>query len=395
MLDIGIIGYGGRISGMAKALGAFGIPYRITAVADPREIEKDDFLKETVFYKTADEMLEKAQDLDGIMIGTRCNLHTEMTLKAADRDIPLFLEKPVAITYKEIDLLTERFRHFKPPTVVSFPLRLTPIVQTVKEIIDSGKIGTVEYVNAFNDVPYGSVYFRTWHRNYEENGGLWLQKATHDLDYVTYLIGSLPDTICAMNAQRIYGGSNNSGFAKHKPFDLKCSDCDEKEECPESPWNLFYQRHEGERPNWGEFKCLFADGIKNEDFGHCLIEHANGSQSVYSQNFFARKNAARRGARISGYKGTIEFDWYRNKIDIHMHHSPHTETIDFSGGMSHFGGDRELCYDFLICMREGTPSRCGIQAGIISALICLKARESCEKREFVKLGLSEIGKNAV
>jgi hypothetical protein len=55
-----------------------------------------------------------------------------------------------------------------------------------------------------------------------------------------------------------------------------------------------------------------------------------------------------------------------------------TETIDFTGSMPHFGGDRELSFDFVMAMRDGKPSRTPIEAGIESALTCLWAREAAE-----------------
>ena len=385
MLKIGIIGYGSRISGMAKSLAMFDVPYKVVAISDPRadEIRKseDAFIENVVFYETADELLGQAE-LDGVMIGTRCYLHAEMACKVAARNIPLFLEKPVAITFEQVKQLEQAFASVTAPTVVSFPLRLSPIVQRVKEIIESGMVGTIEHVVAFNDVPYGDVYYNRWYRNYDQVGGLFLQKATHDLDAITYLLGQRPKWVCAMKAQRVYGGD--------KPFDLRCVDCDEQETCIESPFNLFYKRFEGDRVRQNERRmCMFAEGIKNEDLGNCLVEYENGAQASYTQNFFARYEAAQRGARLYGYKGTIFFDWYKNVIQIFRHTAPMIEAIDFTGNMPHFGGDRELCYDFLMAMKEHRPSRSPISAGILSALTCLWARESAETRQFCEVRMPE------
>lgn len=385
MLKIGIIGYGARISGMAQSLAVFDIPYKVVAISDPRaeEIQRsgDALVRDAVFYETADELLDQAE-LDGVMIGTRCYLHAEMACKVAARNIPLFLEKPVAITFEQVKRLEQAFASMTAPTVVSFPLRLSPIVQRVKEIIESGTVGTIEHVVAFNDVPYGGVYYYQWYRNYDQVGGLFLQKATHDLDTIYYLLGQRPKWICAMKAQRVYGGD--------KPFDLRCVDCDEQETCMESPFNLFYRRFEGNRVRQNDQQmCMFAEGIKNEDLGHCLIEYENGAQTSYTQNFFARYEAAQRGARLYGYKGTLFFDWYKNVIRIFRHTSPVIDTIDFTGDMPHFGGDRELCYDFLMAMKEHRPSRSPISAGILSALTCLWARESAETRQFYPVKMPE------
>ena len=160
-LRVGIIGYGNRLSHMSKMLRKFDIPMRIQAVADPRmkEIQaKDDpHLAGTRFFPDADAML-KAEKFDGIMIGTHCHLHTDLAIKASKVNVPLFIEKPIAITIQQLRRLDKAFRNFKPPTVVSFPLRLSPLVAKAKEMIADGIIGTVENFDAFNDVPYGDAY---------------------------------------------------------------------------------------------------------------------------------------------------------------------------------------------------------------------------------------------
>ena len=384
MLRIGIIGYGSRVSHMVRDLAVWGVPYGVTAIADPRAAEirarTDPLLQDAAFYESADELLaNESGRLDGIMIGTRCRLHTEMACKVAPTGLPLFLEKPVAITFDQVQQLAQSWQHADAPVVVSFPLRLSPIVQTVKEIVDSGQIGTVENVVAWCNVPYASVYYKTWQRNYDENGGLFLQKATHDLDYINYLLGQRPAWISAMKALRVFGGK--------MPFDLQCKDCALREECPESPFNRFRYGYEGQAVEFGGERqwCVFAEGFQHEDMGSCLIEYENGVQTVYAQNFFTRYEAAQRGARLYGYKGTIEFDWYRNQIKVFSHSRPTVETIDFSGNMPHFGGDRELCYDFLMAMRDGAPSRSPLDAGILSALTCLWAREAANTRQVCRV----------
>lgn len=385
MLNVGIIGYGNRVSHMAKGLGQYGIAYRVAAIVDPRAEQiraaGDPFLRDTIFYDSPEQMLV-GTPLDGIMIGTRCHLHSEMACRVAGANLPLFIEKPVAITFEQLKALDAAFAGFQAPTVVSFPLRLTPVVQAVKEILAADTIGTVEHVIAFNDVPYGDVYYNRWYRNYDQVGGLFLQKATHDLDYVHYLLGQRPRTLCAMKAQRIYGGD--------KPFDLRCVDCDEQESCPESPFNLYLQRYVGDGVKQDPARmCMFAQGIRNEDFGNCIIEYENGAQLSYTQNFYARFKAARRGARLYGYKGTVHFDWYENVVRVFKHQSPITETITFGEGMSHFGGDRELCWDFVRAMRDRAPSRSPLSAGILSVLTCLWARESAETRRYCDVAMPE------
>jgi predicted dehydrogenase len=382
MLRFGVIGHGGRIRGIISGLRTFGVDFLVAAIVDPRGAEHKaadpEGLADTILYPDADAMLD-SEELDGVLIGTRCSLHTPMAVKVARRNLPLFLEKPVATSYEQVQALMEAFSDYTSEVVVSFPLRLTSLALTTKEIIDSGRLGTIEHVQAWNNVPYGWCYYGGWYRDYNETGGLFLQKATHDFDYLSFLLGSQPKWVCAMNSRRIYGGDH--------PENLACDECAEQETCIESPYNLFYRRAEAPRMQPSGRMCMFAESIRNEDSGNAIVEFESGVQAAYSQNFFVRNKAGARGARLFGYHGTIEFDWYTGEIRVLEHHSPRHDTIRFEGGGSHFGGDTELCHDFLAVVQGKGHSRSPIEAGITSALTCLRARESAQTKTFQEVRL--------
>ena len=105
MLRLGVIGYGKRANDIwVKSMKDTRL-VTISAIADP-EIETvktkyGENLGECVFYSDAEEML-KRERLDGVMVATRCNLHTKYAKLVAEYDLPLFLEKPVAITAGEL-----------------------------------------------------------------------------------------------------------------------------------------------------------------------------------------------------------------------------------------------------------------------------------------------------
>ena len=386
MLKLGILGYGGRLRGVAALMRDFGVPFTLAAVADPRweplQAECPE-LADTRMYPEAEALLAAHQaggegHLDGVMIGTRCSLHAPLACLVAPTNLPLFLEKPIATSYEQVRALQQAFASYTSEVVVSFPLRLTPLALAAKEILDSGRLGSLEHIQAWNNVPYGDCYFGAWYRDNDETGGLFLQKATHDFDYLSYLLGQRPRWVAAMNSRRIYGGD--------QPVGLRCDDCDEQEACLESPFNRYYRRWLTPRVEPSGNACMFAQDARNEDSGSALLEFENGVQASYSQNFFARNGAGARGARFFGYHGTVEFDWYTDVLKVWMHHSPRVETVRFEGAQhSHGGGDRELVYDFLQVMQGKGHSRSPLEAGIVSVLTCLAARESAATRQFVEV----------
>lgn len=123
----------------------------------------------------------------------------------------------------------------------------------------------------------------------------------------------------------------------------------------------------------------------NEDCSSAILDFASGAHGVYSQVFYARRDAASRGAIISGYHGTLDFDWYRNDLRWVRHHSPFTSTVKAGEGLSHFGGDIELARDFCDLVVKGKPPRTDIRAGIQSIYGCLAAKESAETGAFVSV----------
>lgn len=404
MIKLGIIGYGVRVDMLMDPL--FDLPWeiKIQAITDTNpervkmlmrkdgtkkqmhdmEIDKIDGLLRTCkvepdgihFYTDADEMMDKEQ-LDGVIIGTNCNTHTYFAKKVLERNIPLFLEKPVAIDLEQLKELYECGQKASSPTVVSFPLRVTPLVQEVKRILDAGIIGKVEHVQAFNDVPYGFVYFHDWYRNESISHGLFLQKATHDIDVINYLIGEEPVQVCAMKSKQIYKGDMPAG--------LRCSECDKWEICMDSTYNIINTRNDTPRSDY----CGFAVDTGNEDSGSMIVRYESGMHIIYSQNFFARKAAARRGARLYGYKGTVEFNFATDEVKIYDHMSDKVTTVKVNTPEgTHGGGDMILMKNFINLIRgTETVSVAPLESGIRSALICIKANEAAENGQYMNVCL--------
>ncbi len=398
-VKIGVIGYGVRIDMLMDQLADQPVKAEITAVADKNpervkelmrkdgnaarqhemEIDKIDGLlrrcpmdpEKIRFYHSAEEMLSR-EELDGVMVGTNCDTHAHFAKIVLEKEIPLFLEKPVGICREDLELLKDCDSREHAPVVVSFPLRVTRLVQEAKRILDAGTIGKVDHVQAFNDVSYGFVYFHDWYRNEAVAHGLFLQKATHDVDVINYLVGEKPVKVCAMKSKQIFKGDLPAG--------LRCSQCDRTLTCMESTYNIEKTRNDTPRSDY----CCYAVDTGNEDSGSMIIRYESGMHAVYSQNFFARKGAARRGARLYGYKGTLEFDFVKDEIKVYDHMSDQITTIQLhTPPQGHGGGDQYLMDNFVrLITGHDKESIAPLAAGIESAGLCLGAKESAETEEF-------------
>ena len=383
MINLGVVGYGGRMHGLvSRVFRQVDADVRVVGIVDPDEVGVRARLEpcdqDAVFHDSLNEMV-RARRLDGLAIGTRCNLHAPYAIQAAEYDLPLYLEKPVAISMQQATDLERAFRKTACPVVVSFPLRVSPLCVLARRYIEEGAVGSAVHVTAVNYVPYGTVYWEAPYRNWEITGGLFLQKATHDLDYMMYLMGSPIVRVAAMAARgHVFGGTKASG--------LVCSQCDEQETCLESPQN---RQRNGTTGVYEDHPCVFSVDCGsvathlNADASSALVEFASGAHGAYTQVCYARRDAATRGATVSGYLGTVGFDWYTNELLRVRHHAPYSATERASGNMSHFGGDVELARDFIGLIKGTATSRTPIETGLRSVYACLAASESADDGAFV------------
>ena len=387
--NLGVIGYGKRANDMlSKSMANYcaiegNDKCRIVAVVDVKPEDQIRPLLEAIgfgdarIYRTPEEMYAN-EKLDGVFICTRCSLHTKMAVINAKHGIPVLLEKPVSTTDEDLALLETIVDEMNDKTLVSFPLRVSPISIKAKEIIDSGVLGKISQVQAVNNVNYARGYYHGWYRDTEETGGLFLQKATHDIDLIQYLLGEpTPVMISATQSQMLFKGD--------MPFGLTCDKCDKRDTCTESDKNVatYGGKDATARQGWN---CCYEENASNHDSASIMVQYADGMHAVYSQNFVARKDAGRRGVRIIGYNATVEFNFNTKCIDLYYHNEDKHEHIDMTEqcSTSHGGGDL-MMMDFYVKMLGGEKSPTPLSLGILSAKLCLAARKSAEENIFVKV----------
>lgn len=384
MSRLAVIGLGLRATHMIRSMHDIDPQVRVVAVVDPDEAGARKRMGRVGvsvdaarFCPSADALLEGADGFDGVVIGTRCHLHTPMACKVAPTGLPLFLEKPVSITAGQLAELAAVYARHEQSVLVSFPLRMTPLYTAARDIVRSGRLGKINQIQANNNVSYGGCYFGGWYRNYDEVGGLWLQKATHDFDYLTDLLDARPLMIAATATQLIYGGD--------MPHDLRCSQCDQAETCIESHRNQTFRGDDGGMSSTEESDdhwCAFSREIGNQDAGSALILYEGGAHVSYAQNFVSRRRAARRGAILTGHRATLEFDWPSETIRVVEHHTDRVDEIHVGAVTGHSGGDHVLAGNFIRLMRGEAHEGADLRDALRSVSMCLAARESAHGRTF-------------
>ncbi|WP_194762767.1 Gfo/Idh/MocA family protein [Microbacterium sp. UFMG61] len=208
MLRIGIIGTGGIADAHIEGYLAFPDDCEITALADvvPGKAAQKAEAFGLAAVTTFDDPLEMIASglVDLVSVATPPSTHASLAIAALDAGTHVLVEKPMAPSLEECDaMLAAQERSGKILSVVA-QNRFRDDLATLKEVVDSGLLGSISHVRVdsawWRGLPYYDLWWRgTWEK---EGGGCTLNHAIHHIDLLLWLLGS-PTEITAMlaNAQ--------------------------------------------------------------------------------------------------------------------------------------------------------------------------------------------------
>lgn len=259
-----------------------------------------------------DLMIRKARP-DIVIVSSIDRTHDQYIIRAMNAGCDVIVEKPLTIDVKKCVAILETVKRTGRKLHVTFNYRYAPVRSKVKELLMQGAIGDVKSVHFewLLDTNHGADYFRRWHRDKRNSGGLMVHKATHHFDLVNWWLDSTPETVFAIGSLAFYGKENaekrgithfydrgtGSGAAKADPFALDLN----------SSENLkgLYLNAEHE-DGYRRDQSVFGDGISIEDTMNVLVRYKSGAQMSYSLHAYAPWEGYR--VAFNGTKGRIELN---------------------------------------------------------------------------------------
>ena len=259
-----------------------------------------------------DKMIEETKP-DTVIVTSVDRTHDYYIIRAMELGCNVITEKQMTIDEKRAQAIIDAQKRTGKEVRVSFNYRYAPHNTKVRELILDGVIGDVFSVHFewFLNTNHGADYYRRWHRNKENSGGLLVHKSTHHFDLVNFWLGTQPETVFAMGSLNFYGRNNaerrgikdfyyrchGSEIAKQDPFYLDM-------EASESMRNLYLNaEHED---GYIRDKSVFSEEISIEDTMGVMVRYKNNAIMTYSLNSYIPKEGFR--VVFNGSKGRMELD---------------------------------------------------------------------------------------
>lgn len=334
-----------------------------------------------------DTMLERARP-HTLVVCTRDDTHADIIVKALEAGIDVVTEKPMATTARDCRRILDAEARTGHHVDVAFNYRFAPTSRKIRELLASGRIGTVTSADFhwYLDTEHGADYFRRWHAYRRHSGGLFVHKATHHFDLLNWWIDADPARVFAQGALRRYG--RNGTFRGQR-----CKGCAHAATCEfhfdMSEKHALDDLYEGPSAADGYVRdgCVFREDIDIFDTMTAAILYQNGVQVSYSLNCFMP---------VEGYH--LAFNGTRGRIEVRMYErqafdAPHgvdeilvlgtdrsVERVRVEHGPGgHFGGDPLLHRAlFVPDADDPTGQRAGARAGAMSVLVGIAATQSAD-----------------
>lgn len=259
-----------------------------------------------------EKMIEETKP-DVVIVTSIDRTHHRYIIKAMECGCDVICEKPMTTDANKCQEILDCIERTGKNLRVTFNYRYAPHSTKLRELIMNDTIGKVTQIHFewMLNTSHGADYFRRWHRDKRNSGGLLVHKATHHFDLVNFWIGSYPTRVFALGDLKFYGREN----AEERGVTKFYSRCYQQENAKGDPFalqmegngyleNLYLNAEKDD--GYIRDQSVFGDNISIEDTMNVIVQYKNGAQMSYSLNAYSPWEGFR--VSMTGTKGRIEME---------------------------------------------------------------------------------------
>ncbi|WP_435169104.1 Gfo/Idh/MocA family oxidoreductase [Falsirhodobacter sp. 1013] len=405
-----LVGTGSRARMFYEAVaGAYRETAELVALCDTNQTRMDytNRLLQTDFdhpalptYKATDfgRMLEET-GADAVIVTSIDRTHHIYIIAALEAGRDVITEKPMTTDVDKCQQIIDAVKRTGRSVRVTFNYRYAPHNAAVRELIASGGIGEVFSVHFewLLDTKHGADYFRRWHRDKRNSGGLMVHKSTHHFDLVNFWLGSQPEIVFGMGDLRFYGRANAEERGVFTPY-TRTTGVDAARNDPfaidltASPTQKSLYWEAEHEDGYQRDQNVFGDGISIEDTMQVMVRYRNRAVMTYSLNAYAPWEGFNVSFNGSGGRielmvretsyinggGAAEQEGAAEGIQLYhfpLHGTPRVVPVEMGEG-GHGGGDNRMLADIFGKSNSGGAYAAGYRDGAMSILTGLAANRS-------------------
>lgn len=250
---------------------------------------------------------------DVVIVATVDATHHQYIVRAMELGCDVITEKPMTTDAEKARAIFDAIERTGRSLRVTFNYRYAPAYTKVREVIMSGEIGRPLCVDFswLLDTQHGADYFRRWHREKHNSGGLLVHKSTHHFDLVNWWIDSYPQEVFALGELAFYGKQNAADRGESYPYTRYTG----VKEAEGDPFALYLDQSAAMRglyldaeqeTGYIRDRNVFGEPITIEDTMTVTVRYRNRALLSYCLIAYSPWEGLR--LAITGTKGRVELD---------------------------------------------------------------------------------------
>jgi predicted dehydrogenase len=247
--------------------------------------------------------------VDTVVVATVDALHDLYIVPALRAGCRVVTEKPMTTDAQRCRRILDAGGDLS----VAFNYRFNPVHELVHQELRRGAIGDVLSVHFewLLDVRHGADYFRRWHREKNNSGGLMVHKAGHHFDLVQWWLGARPERVFGLGQLGFYGRENGERTGYRRGYDRAHGST----AAADDPFALHLADNEGlralyldaeEADGYHRDRNVFGDGITIEDDMAVLVRYDSGASMSYHLTAYSPCEGYR--VMFNGTGGRLELE---------------------------------------------------------------------------------------
>jgi len=250
--------------------------------------------------------------VDEVLVTTVDSTHADYIVAALHAGCDVVTEKPMTTDVEGCRRILGAVEETGRRVRVAFNYRYNPLHEAVRASLAAGEIGEVGSVHFewLLDVRHGADYFRRWHRDRANSGGLLVHKSGHHFDLVNWWLAATPVTVYADGRLFFYGESGRRhGYARDyerahgaaaaagDPFAVRLAD---------NPMlRALYLDAEAD-DGYRRDVNVFGPGVTIDDDLAVLVRYSTGATMTYHLTAYAPWEGYR--VMVNGSRGRLELE---------------------------------------------------------------------------------------
>jgi predicted dehydrogenase len=259
-----------------------------------------------------DQMIAETKP-DILIVTTIDATHHQYIVRAMELGCDVITEKPMTIDAEKTRIIFDAIARTGKSLRVAFNYRYAPASSKLRQLLMEHVVGRPLAVDFawLLDTSHGADYFRRWHREKHNSGGLLVHKATHHFDLVNWWLESYPESVFAMGDLKFYGRANAEARGEHYSYARYTG----APEAKNDPFALFLDDKGAFRGLYLDAEAdsgyvrdrnVFGEPITIEDTMAITARYRNGVLMSYCLIAYSPWEGMR--IAITGNKGRVELD---------------------------------------------------------------------------------------